>query len=323
MHPIQISCHEFVATSEFQLDVQKRTDWESEYSCAGIRFLGDHRQKLSQFFDLRVDIRFAREQARKKFLELASHVRAGSGAWVEVRRMGAGRTEKSEKVRVEGVTVKVYRGPGEIERQRAGTSTITIPVSQIIELDGKTYASRWCVVGTLKKRSVTPWEARRDYKVSVSVPSVWLEQEQLWESVFLPLVLRIEEHHAQDEARREAARREKAAVAAELAAAEAARAEAVQREREQERARKEKRAQRHQQRLAEMETYGPCRVEWDEWKKVNLKRGGARREKETYEAEDVLVKVSGNRAYLIFSDGVELIKSVDNVRWERQQQAAS
>ncbi len=94
------------------------------------------------------------------------------------------------------------------------------------------------------------------------------------------------------------------------------RAEAVQRER------KEKRAQRHQQRLAEMETYGPCRVEWDEWKKVNLKRGGARREKETYEAEDVVVKVSGSRAYLIFSDGVELIKSVNTVRWEGQPAAS-
>lgn len=239
------------------------------------------------------------EAAHQQLREL---VEGGSGAMIQVERAEKRSTKKSCKVDVSGVHHPMPTPYGE---PRVETHTINIPRSQLVESGGKVYAPRWLLARTLHERIFD----RRAWPTKID-GGVWLQAEQVWKDFWEPMLPEIARLEKEDEHANKA-RLERIAIAEarrkKAAEEQAARDEAA-------RAAQLRRDKAHQKHLDGLETIHVDRVEWDAWVGPRSKQT-----KETFEAENCTIKFSGDRAYIVFPDGTELIKARRNLRFEERR----
>ncbi len=222
---------------------------------------------------------------------------------------GGGRTDKSVKVRVERVAYRLDER--EVEER---THTLTIPRSLLRDHDGKHFAPRWLLRKTIRQRILQA----KGWPDGIG-GGVYLERQTLWEEVFAPVERLLEEQAALACARAEADRPRREAK--EKMAAERAKRASDNAEKEAEKRRVT--AERAAANKLKLPTVRVSRVEWDGWERRGNKYGGSDRVKVTYEAGECTLRFSGQRVYLQFDDGEELIKARKNVRWEVKEPGVS
>lgn len=97
----------------------------------------------------------------------------GDSVLIPVKAGGKGPTPASQKVKV---SLRFDDPAGAIEH----VSTITVPVSQLVTVEGQLYAPRWLVRKTLNDRT-------RAIVSNANLPAgQWFGAQQLWDSVFAP-----------------------------------------------------------------------------------------------------------------------------------------
>ena len=243
--------------------------------------------------------REAIETAHQQLREL---VEGGSDAMIPVKRAGSGSTEKSCKVVVSGVH---HPTPAHIEEPRVERHIITVPRSQLVECGGKIYAPHWLLARTLHERIFD----RRAWPTKID-GGVWLQAAEVWRDSWEPMLPEIARLEKEDEDANKA-RRERIEIA------EARRKKAAEEQATRDaaaRAAQLRRDKAHQKHLDELETIHAERVEWDAWVGPRSKQS-----KETFEAKNCTIKFSGDRAYIVFPDGTELIKARRNIRFEERR----
>ena len=243
--------------------------------------------------------REAIETAHQQLREL---VEGGSDAMIPVKRAGSGSTEKSCKVVVSGVhhpTATPYGEP------RVEAHTITVPRSLLVKRDGISYAPRWLIARTLHQRILEgrAWPTRIEGATWLQATEVWRE---FWEPMLPEIALLEKEDEHASKARLErieiAKARQRRAEEEQAALVAAARAAQLRRDKA------------HQKHLDQLETIHVDQVEWDAWVGPRNKQT-----KETFEAQNCTIKFSGDRAYIVFSDGTELIKARRNIRFSERR----
>lgn len=113
----------------------------------------------------------------RTFKDLASFVgmlnraiAASDDGLICVRSAGKGPTDKSRKIRV----AATFGGAGHWgDEQEVREHTITVPISQLVEHDGKLHAPRWLIRQTLRKR-IGQWP------VTGSEGEGWFDERLLW-----------------------------------------------------------------------------------------------------------------------------------------------
>lgn len=243
--------------------------------------------------------RQALEVAHEQLCELVAS--SGEGL-IPVKRAGKGSTEKSCKVVVSGVH---HPTPTPYGEPRVETHTITVPRSQLVECGGKIYAPRWLLARTLHERIFD----RRAWPTKID-GGIWLQAAEVWRDFWEPMLPEIARLEKEDEHANKA-RLERIAIAEvrrKKAAEEQATRDAAAR------AAQLRREKAHQKHLDELETIHAERVEWDAWVGPRSKQS-----KETFEAKNCTIKFSGDRAYIVFPDGTELIKARRNIRFEERR----
>lgn len=136
----------------------------------------------------------------RTFKDLASFVgmlnraiAASDDGLICVRSAGKGPTDKSRKIRV----AATFGGAGHWgDEQEVREHTITVPISQLVEHDGKLHAPRWLIRQTLRKR-IGQWP------VTGSEGEGWFDEHLLWPS-FDSLVAEFEKRERRKRERQEA-----------------------------------------------------------------------------------------------------------------------
>lgn len=246
-----------------------------------------------------------RDGLREAHAELVRAASRSSAAAIPVKRAGKGPSDRSIKVTVQGVGYDDRTIPHSHELP-ARDRTLTVPRSQLREVDGQLYAPVWLLRSTIKKR-LEFWPA---------LPAgQWPEAEAAWRETFEPLIPLVDEWAAGEAMKKLwlADRRKKRE--AEDAAREAARQAKLAAAREAEEAAKARRAVKHAERLTTLPTIRTKAVRWREW----VKTGNYKNRSGYYvevEHENATLRISGRRAYVLLEDGEEIIKSVGSIQWE-------
>lgn len=98
------------------------------------------------------------------------YIAASDDGLICVRSAGKGPTDKSRKIRV----TATFGGAGHWgDEQEVREHTITVPISQLVEHDGKLHAPRWLIRQTLRKR-IGQWP------VTGSEGEGWFDERLLW-----------------------------------------------------------------------------------------------------------------------------------------------
>lgn len=98
------------------------------------------------------------------------YIAASNDGLICVRSAGKGPTDKSRRIRV----TATFGGAGHWgDEQEVREHTITVPISQLVEHDGKLYAPRWLIRQTLRKR-IGQWP------VTGSEGEGWFDERLLW-----------------------------------------------------------------------------------------------------------------------------------------------
>lgn len=244
-----------------------------------------------------------REGLREAHAELVRAASRSSSGAIPVTRAGKGPTERSVKVRVAGVRIDDDRRGGD---EPACDRTLTVARSQLREVGGQLYAPAWLLRTTIKDR-LGFWP--------VLPPGEWPEAEMVWREFFEPLVPLVEEWAAGEAMKRLWLEDRRQKVEAEAAEREAARQARLEAAGQAEQAAQARRQAKHAARLGNLLTITAARVSWREWVKTGnyQNRGGYYVE---VSHENVVLKISGSRAYVLLEDGEEVIKSVDSITWE-------
>ncbi|MFZ5501797.1 MAG: hypothetical protein ACOY58_07820 [Candidatus Micrarchaeota archaeon] len=246
------------------------------------------------------------------FREIIERISCGGNGFIPVKVVGKGPTEKSKKVKVAGVE---YRHSETLVETRE--HTLTIPSSQIQEVEAQHYVPRWLLKKAIHKR-VLKGKSWPDFIGG----GVCIFERELWNSVFAPVEEELK-RQAEAQARQrkllaEENEKRRVAMEAQREAEAPARAAAEEARSKKEEQRKVQKA-RHR---AGLERVHVDVVEWDEWIQKKNKFGSKTREKETYVGEDCTLYFSGQRVYIVFPDGEEIIKARQNVRWGEALAAA-
>lgn len=115
------------------------------------------------------------------------YIAASDDGLICVRSAGKGPTDKSRKIRV----VATFGGAGHWgDEQEIREHTITVPISQLVEHDGKLHAPRWLIRQTLRKR-IGQWP------VTGSEGEGWFDERLLWPA-FESLVAEFERRERRD-----------------------------------------------------------------------------------------------------------------------------
>lgn len=252
------------------------------------------------------------EGLRAAHAKLCAMVKAGRSCSIPVTMAGPGPTDKSVKIRVEGV-VCVAQEHGCHQKTTKRSHTLTVPRSQIFDYKGRPHLPRWLVARTIHERILDGrgWPAKFEN-------TSWSDEDQVWLTLWEPLIPLFEKLNQDG-----AAEMQRRAEFERTKPEREAQAELLRLERLKEKEADDQRnaqaavaaAEVRRKRMDKLETIKVSRVEWDESEEYKNKYGNKSYRRVTDEAEDCTVKISGQRVYIIFEDGAEKIKALKNVRW--------
>lgn len=224
---------------------------------------------------------------------------SGGNGLIKVQLAGATPSGAAQRVRVDGVVYQKGKYSGDIQIK---THTVTVPAVHVQSYGERKYVCQWVL-----KRAVHQNILDGKTWPSWIEGGEWFGQEKLWETIFRPLEVELNEISVDRENRQ--ARREAEAIK---------RQEQRSREVEEEKVRqaelaleRAKAAKRSAKRRAKLETLHVAYAEWHSWEH----KGGQWFKKINESAEDCILKFSGQRVYILLSGGREVVKTRANVRW--------
>lgn len=199
---------------------------------------------------------------------------SGGNGLIKVQLAGATPSGAAQRVRVEGVVYQKNKYSGDIQIK---THTVTVPAVHVQSYGERKYVCQWVL-----KRAVHQNILDGEALPSWIEGGEWFGQEKLWEIIFRPLEVELNEISVDRENRQ-------ARLALERAKA----------------------AKRSAKRRAKLETLHVAYAEWHSWEH----KGGQWFKKINESAEDCILKFSGQRVYILLSGGREVVKTRANVRW--------
>lgn len=270
---------------------------ELPFTTIGIRL-------TDQVFENGVLYRFLHNEdsALRAFRELCSVIEANNSTLAKVQAAGPGPTERSRKIKFEAVYQEADKNSQRSvtdTKQLTRTHSMTVPVSMVKVIDGHLYAQRWFLLKKMAERPKKLYPQR--------ICGSWDGEDQLWNTVFKPLVEEIthirlasekSEQRQQICAEKQPDKAKTAAPPKDILAPAA---------------KKSGKAPRKPR--AALATLEVPTVEWDEWVD-NKTRWGKQKVKRTSSAENCVLRFSGSRIYIDLPDGRVLIKAASNVRYE-------
>ena len=277
---------------EWQLQFDGRTAriWKDDLAKAYTHLQGDPPDMV------RLSVRglLSAKDVFNQFVELLGR---GNDGWVPVQLAGSGSTDKSHKVRVDGVVHREYASDPRSDLVTT-QHTLTIAKSLLREVEGHRFAPRWALASAILKR-IGRWPVRIN-------GGQFFEADALWEAIFKPLEEALAENAAEVARLREESR---LAYERERPQREAA-LRRMEEERKAYRMKQEKRWAKEEENRNKLPAFSVASVRWHEW----VKKPNGRPVQVEHETKECIIRLSGQRAYIYPPDQDYFIKQAWNVR---------
>lgn len=236
---------------------------------------------------------------------LVNWLASGSEGLIKLSSVCKGASAKSKKITVDGVVYRRGKWRDEYANEELKSHQLTVPASMIKYVGDDAYMTRWYLMKLVHERILSGGSWPDDIE-----GGVFMESDLLWAELFEPFKRRLQAMPAAYSVERDAQKaRDEALRKTQL---EAARARPPRPTADQLAA---TRQQQKAARLASLPAIRPAWIEWDEKIETKDARGNKKFAKETFRDEGCEVRVSGQRVYVRFSDGAEMIKMRQNIRW--------
>jgi hypothetical protein len=229
----------------------------------------------------------------------------GKAGMIKLASVKKGATPKSRKVQVDGVVYRMGKFGKEYAAEVRRSHVLTVPLSMISTVGDEHFMQKGYLKKVVHERilSSQTWPDDID-------GGRFLQADALWAALFQDFEDRVKARTEQEDERRQALRQEN--EARRKAQEDAARS----RPPSPSLADLAKLAQqRSAERLAKLPVIHASRVEWEESRAIKDGRRTQHYVRETYQAENCELRLAGQRVYILFADGSEMIKMLKNVRW--------
>lgn len=229
----------------------------------------------------------------------------GSEGLIKLSSVRKGVTSKSKKITVDGVVYRHGRWRDEYTSEERKSHQLTVPASMIKLIGEDAYMTRGYLMRLVHERILGSGSWPHDID-----GGTFFDGDRLWDELFEPLKQKYQALEAAQAVERDAQKaRDEALRKTQL---EAARARPPRPTADQLAA---TRQQQKAARLASLPVIRPAWIEWDESIETKDARGNKKFAKETFRDEGCEVRVSGQRVYVRFPDGEEMIKMRQSIRW--------